>query len=357
MKIVFIGEAISGFGGMETVIQHVTQTLSNNEFNAQCNIFFFCRNNNTNKKWLKNIDAFYSVSKNKCAFLRRAKHVREFSQWIKQQQPDIVIALDPLSCKLASKARKKAGRSVPLFSWPHFSLDHKKHADCITRADYHLAISSGIRQQMLHRGVAENTIEVIYNPTVPVSVTIPAPSKESVATFLYVGRMKFEGQKRIKDLLDAFSRVPGDWILHIIGDGSDTERCKTYSRELTIDNRITWHGWQDAPWKVVQEQIGHVTALVLTSSFEGFPMTLLEAIAHGIPCVSADCISGPGDIIREGVNGWLYPPGDVSALSGILSTLARGEMQIDPAPIPHSIAPFYSETYFRKLTTVLQSRM
>lgn len=53
---------------------------------------------------------------------------------------------------------------MPVFSWPHFSLDHKKHAEYITCADYHLAISSGIKQQMINRGVPESTINVIFNP-------------------------------------------------------------------------------------------------------------------------------------------------------------------------------------------------
>ncbi|MDF3826488.1 MULTISPECIES: lipopolysaccharide 1,6-galactosyltransferase [unclassified Pseudocitrobacter] len=356
MKIVFIGEAISGFGGMETVIRNVIQTLSAEPFSAQCKIFFTCRKNDMDKKWLKDIDAHYSISNIKLSPLRRAKHLHALSSWLSDEQPDVVIAIDPLSCLYASRARLKTNGYFTLFSWPHFSLDHKKHAKYITCADEHLAISCGIRQQMIKRGVAEKNIHVIYNPTDKTPVVIPAHSQNDIPAFIYVGRLKFEGQKRVKDLLDSFSRVPGRWKLHIIGDGSDSDRCKTYAQELCIANRITWHGWQAQPWKVVQQEIGQVTALLLTSSFEGFPMTLLEAMARGIPCISSDCISGPGDIIIPGVNGCLYPPGERAELSALISAMINGEITFDHAAIPATIDAFYADNYYRRLGDILYSR-
>jgi hypothetical protein len=95
MKIVFIGEAISGFGGMETVIRNVIQTLSAEPFSMQCKIFFTCRKNDMDKKWLKDIDAHYSISNIKLSPLRRAKHLHALSRWLSDEQPDVVIAIDP----------------------------------------------------------------------------------------------------------------------------------------------------------------------------------------------------------------------------------------------------------------------
>ncbi|MEA7515352.1 hypothetical protein ONK27_28995, partial [Salmonella enterica subsp. enterica serovar Virginia] len=43
-----------------------------------------------------------------------------------------------------------------------------------------------------------------------------------------------------------------------------------YSRELGIEQRVIWYGWQSAPWQVVQQKIKNVTALLLTSAFEVF---------------------------------------------------------------------------------------
>ncbi|VEA42637.1 UDP-D-galactose:(glucosyl)lipopolysaccharide-1, 6-D-galactosyltransferase [Salmonella enterica subsp. enterica] len=91
-----------------------------------------------------------------------------------------------------------------------FSLDHKKHAECITYADYHLAISSGIKEQMMARGISAQNISVVYNPVSIKTIIVPSPERDKPAVFLYVGRLKFEGQKRVKDLFDGLARTTGE---------------------------------------------------------------------------------------------------------------------------------------------------
>lgn len=352
-KIAFVGEAVSGFGGMETVIGNVIQAFRADTPSVMSKMFFFCRKDQMDKGWLNGIDAAYSFSSNKLGFLRRAKHIRAFARWLQQEQPDVVICIDVISCLLANRARIKSGLTFPIFAWPHFSLDHKKHAEYVTWADYHLAISSGIKQQMMARGVPESRINVIFNPVAPKDTIIPMPAPGDVPTFLYVGRMKFEGQKRIKDLLDGLAALEGPWKLHVIGDGSDFAQCQRYGREKGIDERITWHGWQADPWALVRNEIKTVSALLLTSSFEGFPMTLLEAMSWGIYCISSDCMSGPADMISDSQNGRLYPPGDVAALTAVLQQFISAPPEVDPVAIQQSIHRFYTDVYFEKVKAIL----
>lgn len=356
MKVAFIGEAVSGFGGMETVIRDVINHLQEKPFGHTCDMFFFCRNDKMDKAWLNNINYSCSFSNTRLVFLRRAKHINAFSQWLKETRPDVVICIDVLSCLFASKARKKSGVDFTLFSWPHFSLDHKKHAECIIHADYHLAISSGIKEQMIARGIEQSRISVIFNPVSRKSTIVYPPEPGQPAVFLYVGRMKFEGQKRIKDLLDGLSRAEGDWRLHVIGDGSDFEKCQKYGQDLGIGERITWHGWQGSPWDVVKKEIKNVTALLLTSSFEGFPMTLLEAMSYGIPCISSDCMSGPRDMIQPGINGELFPPGDIKQFVNLLNHSIAGSVIYNNNLIPASIDNFYNDIYFENLESTISAK-
>lgn len=71
MKIAFIGEAVSGFGGMETVISNVIHTFENSSLKINCEMFFFCRNDKMDKAWLKEIKYAQSFSNIKLSFLRR----------------------------------------------------------------------------------------------------------------------------------------------------------------------------------------------------------------------------------------------------------------------------------------------
>ena len=54
-------------------------------------------------------------------------------------------------------------------------------------------------------------------------------------------------------------------------------------------------------------------------------MVLLEAKSYGLPLVSFDIMTGPGEIIRDGVNGYLVPPGDTAALAEKICRLIENE--------------------------------
>lgn len=155
------------------------------------------------------------------------------------------------------------------------------------------------------------TGRVIPNPAVyPLPVGTPVVStaaivKDTRRVMLAVGRLSRE--KGFDRLLSAFSDVAKlypEWDLVILGEGPEREYLESMRQEFRLSDRVFLPGRAGnlGDWYERGE------LYVMSSHFEGFPNTLIEAMAHGLPVVSFDCKTGPSDIVREGVDGFLIPP-------------------------------------------------
>jgi len=100
------------------------------------------------------------------------------------------------------------------------------------------------------------------------------------------------------------------WDLHIYGNGPAREKLASLIYELDLQQRVFLMGETTTPWDVMAE----ADAFVMTSQHEGFPNALLEAMGVGLPCVVYDCLSGPREITRDGLDALLVPLNDQAAL-------------------------------------------
>jgi glycosyltransferase involved in cell wall biosynthesis len=174
-------------------------------------------------------------------------------------------------------------------------------------------------------------IEIIPNPVQwPLPDGQPRIDADSICKpgrklLLAAGRLA--PQKGFDMLLDAFAmlcdRRP-DWDLAIIGEGAERQGLEAQVSKLGLGARAVLPGWAGN----IAELYRRADMYVMSSRYEGFPNTLAEAMAHGLPAVSFDCETGPRDIIRDGIDGFLAPREDVPALTASLDRLmSDGELR------------------------------
>jgi len=148
----------------------------------------------------------------------------------------------------------------------------------------------------------------IYNPlTFSSDEVSPLTAKRAIA----VGRL--EEQKNFMDLILAWRLVKKghpDWKLDIFGEGSQRGQLEKVIRSEGLGDVVTLKGTSsDIPGEMLTSSL-----LVMSSLYEGFPMVLLEGAECGLPMVSYDCMTGPSEIISDGINGYLVPVGDWQGL-------------------------------------------
>jgi len=134
----------------------------------------------------------------------------------------------------------------------------------------------------------------------------------------YVGRL--DEQKGIDVLLDAFSRLPElekPCILWVIGDGPLRGDLEKRAGDQIRNNRIIFWGYR----KPVADYLFASDLFILPSLYEAMPLTLLEALSAGLPCIATD-VGDNRILIEPGENGLIIPPNDAQALQqAILSLL------------------------------------
>ena len=161
--------------------------------------------------------------------------------------------------------------------------------------------------------VTENERVVCIPNPVPLAEASPEPRRGDIV--LFAGRMA--RGKGVFDLLDAVcalrASIPG--VRLVCAGGGDVESVARYARRLGIGAAVELTGWIGPA--EMQSLMRRAAVFVLPSYAEGMPMSLLEAMAAGVPVV-ATRVGGIPDVVADGVNGFLVAPGDTAQLERVL---------------------------------------
>ena len=175
-----------------------------------------------------------------------------------------------------------------------------------------------------HFPFRRSRIDYIYNW---IEDEILLNSKEYAAEskrILTVGRV--EPLKGMEELVRTAKIVLGkhpDWHWDIYGGGEKeyVEQIVNMIKKEDLEAQLHILGQVDDMY----ERYSRYSFFVLTSKREGLPMVLLEAKGNKLPLVSFDCPTGPAEIIRDDVDGYLIPQGDVKQMADKMELLITNE--------------------------------
>ena len=135
---------------------------------------------------------------------------------------------------------------------------------------------------------------------------------------------RLSAQKDFVTLIRAFRAVreKADSELIIVGDGELRDEIMEIAKSLDVERDVTITGFKENPFPYIRE----ADVFVLSSFAEGFGNVIIEAMALDVPVVASDCPSGPGEIIQNGINGFLVPVRDHNKMAeAILKLMTDSE--------------------------------
>lgn len=192
--------------------------------------------------------------------------------------------------------------------------NQKLYKKLFSQADLILVLSEQWKKWLEESlGITEH-VEVLYNPCPRVN------RREDIRenNILFAGTII--PRKGYGDLIKAFAKIAKkypNWKIIFAGNG-EIENAKKIASEYGISNQIVFPGWINGKKK--EETFQKASIYCLASDGEGFPMGVLDAWAYGIPCVVTP-VGGIPDIIKDEVNGLIFPVGDIDTLASKLEKL------------------------------------
>ncbi len=175
----------------------------------------------------------------------------------------------------------------------------------VSRNDFEVAQKHGIgnakRMTAIHNGMPDGSLRA-------------HPGITCVPKLVMVAR--FSQQKDHTLLLNALVGVEEDFRLQFVGDGPLLDAAMRLSTELGMDRRVEFLGLRGDVEKLLSE----AQVFVLASNYEGFPISIVEAMRAGLPVVASD-VGGVRESVQDGHNGFLIPRADKTMLRDKLKVL------------------------------------
>lgn len=330
LNICFLSGDMSRTGGTERVLSIIANELSKQKNKFNIHILSITNENNTSYFNLENEIKNDRILKSKDVNFKKQyfQVVKGIRHYIKENNIDILIDVEVIASLFSIPATRFT--KTKLISWEHFNFyeDNGSHLRIYARklaarfSNCIITLTEHDKQNYLNNLDIKGKVEYIYNPIEEVDdIECNIKSKQIIS----VGRLTY--QKGFDMLCDVAKVVLKDnkgWKWLILGDGEDKDKLRSKIKEYGLENKLILKGNVSN----VEEYYKNSSLYVMTSRFEGLPMTLLEAKTYKLPIVSFNCLTGPSEIVKNNINGYLINPENVEAMSNKLNILMNDENKL-----------------------------
>lgn len=327
MNICFLHSGFGKIGGIERVVDIL---IKNFALNKNYNIFSLGFLNDSKCEHIDNI-SFSNLYVKKTSMTRAIIFkfaIVKLIKYLKNNDIDIIIACGVLYYPLAVISAKLA--HVKSICWehtnPNINCDYKFQNLCrkfgMKFSDQNVCIS--LEGYKYYCNIVKNKNLLIHNPLDPRIYASLNTYSDNSKKIISVGRLtKVKNfsviMEIVEDIKDFFENNGITWDIY--GDGEEYEKLNKLIVEKKLEKYIKLMGNVTNIYDVYKDYM----FIVMTSLYEGFPMVLIEASANGLPMISFDVETGPNEIIKSGINGFIIPLNDLKEMENKIKYLVNNK--------------------------------
>lgn len=306
MNILFLEGDMSRRGGTERMTAWLASMLSNTHKVSVISLH------------LHNGEVFFpladAVNHTALQSVKTTAQIKEIRRFIRENAIDVVINVDTGMGYIGILAAKRTPAKV--ITWEHANFFNNWNSRIFPYLRRYAARKSDAMVVLTERDKRnfESNIKkcvpvtAIANPSMKGVYSYDGASKTILSAGLLGKIKRFELIVPIGKIV--FAKHP-DWQWVLCGDGPERDTLERAVNGAGLEQNVIFCGSVSD----MDAQYAGAAMYVLTSEMEGLPMVLLEAKAHGLPIVSFDIETGPSDIVRDGVNGWLIESGNTDEMA------------------------------------------